>query len=42
MVTQYAYPVEYTLLKKEYTHKKGGHTPCDKAHVPLKSGCLGC
>jgi hypothetical protein len=23
MVTQYAYPVEYTLLKKEYTHKKG-------------------
>ena len=20
---QYAYPVEYTLLKKEYTHKKG-------------------
>lgn len=23
MVTQYAYPVEYTLLKKKYTHKKG-------------------
>lgn len=41
MVTQYAYPVEYTLLKKEYTHKRDD-TPCDKAHVPLKSGCLGC